>query len=320
VTARQTLLADIGGTTARFAVLRDNALGPIDHIAVSSHHSVGDAISAFLAQRADSGPLGAAILGVAGPVEGGRCRITNSQWVTDVCELRSRFGLRSATLINDFEALAWALPRLTARDVRPLPGGRAVGGEPMVVIGPGTGLGMAALMRRGTDYVVIATEAGHTTLPGSTAREDAVISHLRHRFGHVSMERALSGPGLENLYSALAAIDGVAVESRHAAEITRAALDGSCSICRCAVDMFCALLGAAAGNLALTFRARGGVHIAGGIAPQLADYLAQSEFRARFEAKGRFRSYLGNIPTSLIMNSDAAFLGLQAIAQAAPQQ
>jgi len=318
VSCDRTLLGDIGGTTARFAVLTGGTLGPIDHVPTSRHRSMIDAIGGFLGNHRGRGPIGTAVLGVAGPVEGGRCDIINSHWVADAGELRAAFGFTFVRLINDFEALAWALPHLGKHDVRPLAGGRAVHGEPMVVIGPGTGLGMAGLVGGRSDIMVIATEGGHATLPGATPREDTVIAHLRRRFGHASAERALSGPGLENLYTALAAIDGLSVPGRTAAEITKRALDRSCPTCQAAVDMFCAMLGTVAGNLALTFRARGGVYIAGGIAPRLADHLAQSEFRARFEAKGRFRSYLEGIPATIILNPDAAFLGLKSLAGAVP--
>jgi glucokinase len=317
VSGDQILLGDVGGTTARFAVLSGERLGPIDHAAVSGHPSLIDAIDGFLGHHGDRSRVGAAVLGVAGPVEGGRCFITNSQWVAESGQLRAKFGFKSVSLINDFEAIARALPHLGAHDVKPLAGGQALAGEPMVVIGPGTGLGMAAVVRSGGDMMIIATEGGHATLPGTTPREDAVIAHLRGRFGHVSAERALSGPGLENLYAAIAALDNVAVASRTAAEVTRLALDRRCTTCRAAVDMFCAMLGTVAGNLALTFRARGGVYLAGGIAPRLADCLAQSDFRARFEAKGRFREYVESIPTTIIVNPDAAFLGLKSLAQAA---
>lgn len=313
---RRTLLCDIGGTTARFAVLEGDALGPIDHVAVSGYRSAIDAIGGFLGGCRGHGRIDAAVLGVAGPVEGGRCIITNSHWVADTAQLQAAFGFESVKLINDFEAVAWALPQLSASDVRLLADRQALPGEPVVVIGPGTGLGMVALVRRG-DMMIIATEGGHTTLPGTTPREDAVIAHLRRRFGHASAERAVSGPGLENLYEAIAAIDHVAIATRTAAEITAHAIDRSCATCCLAVDMFCAMLGTVAGNLALMFRARGGVYIAGGIAPHLVDYLAQSDFRARFEAKGRFRAYLEPIPTTVIVNPDVAFLGLRSLASAA---
>ncbi len=314
----QTLLGDIGGTTARFAVLTGDTLGPIDHLPVSGYRSMIDAIEGFLGSRQDRNRIGAAVLGVAAPVEGGRSVLINSQWVVDAAELHAKFGFQSISLINDFEAIAYALPYLSGRDVKPLAGGKPQLGESMAVIGPGTGLGMAGVVRRGDRMTIIPTEGGHATLPGTTPREDAVIAHLRHKFGHVSAERALSGPGLENLHSAIAAVDGIAVSSRTSAEITREALDRSCPVSVAAVDMFCAMLGTVAGDLALMFRARAGVYIAGGIAPRIAALLARSEFLARFRAKGRFEPYLESVPTAVIVNSDVAFLGLKSLAPLHP--
>jgi glucokinase len=314
VAGDQTLLGDIGGTTARFAMLTGDTLSPIDHLPVSRHRSMIDAIDSFLGSRQDRNRVGAAVLGVAAPVEGGRSVLVNSQWVVDATELRAAFGLKSISLINDFEAIAYALPHLSALDVKALAGGKPQLGESMAVIGPGTGLGMAGIVRREDRTTIIPTEGGHATLPGTTPREDAVIAHLRSKFDHVSAERALSGPGLENLHAAIAAIDGIAVSGKTAAEIVRQALDRSCPVSVAAVDMFCAMLGTVAGDLALMFRARGGVYIAGGIAPRIVDVLARSEFLARFRAKGRFQPYLESIPTAVIVNSDAAFLGLQALA------
>ena len=310
----QILLGDIGGTTARFALLNGAKLGPIAHIPVAQHACAVAAIASFLDKHPNRGRLVGAILGVAGPVEGDRCVVTNSHWALDGRELQSALAIQSLKLINDFEAVAWSLPSLTGNDVRPLGGGKAVPNEPIVVIGPGTGLGMAAFIPDKADALVVATEGGHATVPVGSMREDAVIEQLRQRFGHVSAERALSGAGLENLYRAIAASEKAGVPERNAAAITRHALDGTCEISRAATDMFCALLGEVAGNLALMFRARGGVYVAGGIAPRLVDYLAKSEFRARFVAKGRFRTYLEGVPTGVIVHEDAAFLGLQALA------
>jgi len=314
VASEQTLLGDIGGTTARFAVLTGDTLSPIDHLPVSRHRSMVDAIDSFLGGHQDRNRIGAAVLGVAAPVEGGRSVLVNSQWVVDAAELRATFGFKSISLINDFEAIAYALPHLNALDVKPLAGGKPQLDESMAVIGPGTGLGMAGIVRREGRMTVIPTEGGHATLPGTTDREDAVIAHLRRTFGHVSAERALSGPGLENLHAAIAATDGIAVPSGTAAEIVRQALDRSCPVSVAAVDMFCAMLGTVAGDLALMFRARGGVYIAGGIAPRIVDLLVRSEFLARFRAKGRFQPYLESIPSAVIINSDAAFLGLKSLA------
>jgi len=314
VISEQTLLGDIGGTTARFAVLTGDTLGPVDHLPVSEYRSMIDAIDSYLGSRCDRDRVGAAVLGVAGPVEHERCIIINSQWVADATELRTAFGFKSVNLVNDFEATAYALPHLSTRDVKPLSEGKSPPREPMAVIGPGTGLGMAGLINHGGHMTIVPTEGGHMTLPGATPREDAVIAHLRSQFGHASAERALSGPGLENLHSAIAAIDNAPVPRRTAAEITRHALEESCPLCLEAVEMFCAMLGTVAGNLALMLRACGGVYISGGIAPRLLDHLARSDFRARFVAKGRFRTYLEGIPTAVIINPDATFLGLRSVA------
>jgi glucokinase len=308
------LLGDIGGTTARFAMLADGALGPVDHLPVSRYPSLIAAINDYVGRHGEKSPPDAAFLGVAGPIESGRCTLINSQWVIDAGEIHAASGIGSVHLINDFEAVAYALPHLRASDVRPIAGGKPPLGESMAVLGPGTGLGMAGIVHRGDRMMVIPTEGGHATLPGTTLREDAVIARLRERFGHASAEQALSGPGLEHLHAAIASIDGATVPDRTAAEITQQALDGSCPVCVAALDMFCAMLGTVAGNLALMFRARGGVYIAGGIAPRIVDLLARSEFHARFKAKGRFRQYLEGIPVSIIVNPDSAFLGLKALA------
>jgi glucokinase len=314
VACEKILLGDIGGTTARFAVLTGHAVGPIDHLPVSRYRSLIDAIEGFFGACGDRNRVSAAVLGVAGPIENGRCVLANSPWVIDAAELRAAFGFEPIHLINDFEAIAYALPSLSERDVKAIAGGKPLRGESMAVVGPGTGLGMAGVVRRGDRVTVVPTEGGHTTLPGVTSREDAVIAHLRDRFDHVSAERALSGPGLENLYEAIAAIDGVTVPTRTAAEITQRALDRGCPVSVAAVDMFCAMLGTVAGDLALMFRARDGVFIAGGIAPRIVELLARSEFHARFMAKGRFRPYLEAIPVAVIVNPDSAFLGLKALA------
>jgi glucokinase len=306
------VLADIGGTNARFAVMDRRTIGPIEHLRVADFAGAPEAIAAFLAHHAAGEPPAAAVLGVAGPVENNRCIITNSQWIIDGVELQKLFGFATVHLLNDFEALGWSLPALQPADLfavgeqRPAPMG------PMLAVGPGTGFGAACFLPGSAQSLVAVTEAGHATLPATSQREEQVIGELRRRFGHVSIERVLSGTGLENLYQALAAVDGVAAPDRDAAGITKAALDGSCGISRAALDMFCSWLGAVAGNLALTFCARGGVFIAGGIVPRFTDWFAQSKFREQFESKGRYQSYLAKIPTSVIVMPDASFIGLKA--------
>ena len=191
-------------------------------------------------------------------------------------------------------------------------------GGPMVVLGPGSGLGVAGLVTDGAGHVVVSSEGGHMTMPAASTREDAVLDLLRRRFGHVSAERVVSGPGIENLYQAIATLDGTFIAPRDAAEITVAALKGECPTSRAALDMFCAMLGGFAGNMALTYGARGGVYIAGGIAPRILDFLSASEFRRRFEQKGRLRDYPRSIPSQVIVHPAATFLGLTSLVAPRP--
>jgi glucokinase len=310
----QTLLGDIGATNARFSLLANGMLGPVTTFEVARYVRFPDVVAAFLNLHRDQVPVTHALLAVAGPVEGDRCKLTNCSWVIDAGELRGMFRLAEVRVVNDFAATAYSLPSLTAADLHPLGGGRAVPGVPMAVLGPGTGLGVACLVPGASEPAVIAGEGGHATFAAASAREDAVIDYLRRRFGHVSAERVISGTGLENLYQAIAALDESEVPSRDAAEITKTALDGTCRTAGAALDMFCALLGSFSGNVALTFGARGGVYIAGGIAPRILELLGRSQFRRRFEEKGRLRPYLEAVPSNVIVHSAAAFVGLKSLA------
>lgn len=307
------LLGDVGGTNARFAILKGGTIGPIEYIGVAGCPDISEAIRRYFDGLPESGSVKQAVLGLAGAVENGRCEITNCGWIVDVPTLQNTFGFHQVRLFNDFEALAWSLPHLRAADLFPIGGGASISRAPMLLVGPGTGFGASCLLTRNGRPVVVASEAGHSMLPGSSRREDEIIELLRNRFGHVSIERAVSGPGLVNIYEALAAVDGAAIPKRDGPSITQAALNGSCSFSRSALDLFCAMLGTVSGNLALTFCARGGVYIAGGIVPRFPEYLARSEFRARFDAGGRYHAYLHDIPINVILRPDATFLGLKAL-------
>jgi glucokinase len=309
------VLADVGGTNVRFAVLRDGALGPVAHMAVADHARFDDALDAFITSRADRGSISHAIFGVAGVVEDGCCALTNNSWVVDGRTLRERFGLDGVEIVNDFEAVAWSLPHLAAGDVRQIGGGAPKPSAPMVVLGAGTGLGVATCVPVGLGATVLRSEGGHAALAASSPREDAIIARLRQQFGHVSAERVLSGPGLESLYYAIAALDGVTVPKRDAAAIVAADRAEGCATSAAALDAFCAFFGAVAGDLALLFGAQGGVYIAGGIAAHLRHHLPRSQFRARFEAKGKMGRYVEAIPAYLILHKDPAFLGLSALAR-----
>jgi glucokinase len=315
---KHTLLGDIGATNVRFALLSNGALGPIKCFTVMDFPRFTDAVNAFLDSHCRQvSVVCEALLAVAGPVEKDRCVLTNSGWTIEAPELCAAFSFAKVRILNDFEATALSLPLLTAADLYPVGGGEAVLGAPMAVLGPGTGLGVACFVPGSQSSVVIASEGGHMTMAATSDREDAIIEYLRRRFGHVSAERVVSGGGLENLYQAIIAIDGLEAPERNAADITNAALDGTCPVARTALDLFCAMLGTITGNVALMFGARGGVFIAGGIAPRLTKYIARSEFRARFEQKGRFMQYLASIPSGIIVHPAAAFMGLRSIAEGA---
>lgn len=315
--ARCTVLGDIGGTHARFAWATPAGLEPVETLPVADYSGFDRALAAFLDRHRHGRPVSGAVFAVAGPVVANRGSMTNSGWIVDGAHLAKTFNLPSVRVVNDFEPLAWSLPALAPSDLLAIGAGRHAVNAPAVVLGPGTGLGLACFVPRPDGAFVIDTEGGHATLAASTAREDRVIAWLRERFGHVSGERALSGPGLVNLYQALAAIDRRRVPSRDASEITDAACHGDCPTCREAVEMFCAMLGAVAGDAALMFGARGGVYIGGGIVPQLSDVVVRSQFRARFEAKGRFQAYVAAIASCVVMHRDPAFIGLQRLARQA---
>lgn len=312
---KRVLLADIGGTHARFAVLSGNELGPVRSLDVEAHPKIHDAIRHFLADDGGTAPIDEAIFAVAGPVVSGRCALTNSSWVAEVSELRREFGFEVVRLVNDHEAAAWSLPHLAPSDTLLVGPGMGVRGAPLALLGPGTGLGMACYVPGPTGGRVVVSEGGHMTLAATTDREAALIGILRQQFAHVSAERVLSGPGLVNLYQAIASIDQVEVQPRTPAEVTRAALDETCDTCRKALDTFVSFLGSVAGDVALLFGARGGVFIGGGIVPHVARYLAAADFRQRFEAKDRFQPYLAAIPVRVVLRRDTAFLGLTALAR-----
>jgi|SRR5580704_15103868 glucokinase len=307
------LLGDIGATNARFALFANGVLGAVTSFEVAKFARFADVIAIFLKDRCREFRVKRALLAIAGPVKGERSVLTNSSWVIDTPELRAIFKLE-ARIFNDFEAVALSLPWLTPTDLAPIGGGNPAAGAPKAVVGPGSGLGVACLIPRSEKPVVISSEGGHATLAATCEREDRIIGQLRQRFGHVSAERAVSGMGLENIYQAIAALDGVDIPSRSAAEITKSALRSESQVAREALHVFCAFLGSFAGNVALTFGARGGVYVAGGISPRILDFLVRSQFRNRFEAKGRFQSYLETLPSYVITHPAAAFVGLKSLA------
>jgi len=304
-----TLLGDIGGTNARFALYDGHALGAVSHRAVADFATPADAIRDVLGDLEGDQPS-AALFAVAGPVGDGRAALTNGRWDFVAAELRDALGVEAVELVNDFAAQAQAVPAFADDDLRRVGGGRADPTAPIAVIGPGTGLGVAGLIPGRDAPTALVTEGGHVTMAPADADEARLLDRLRTSCGHVSAERVLSGPGLVNLYQAIADLEGRDAPNRTPEEITQMALSGECPTSVQSLDTFCAMLGTVAGNLALSLGAKGGVYITGGIVPRFADRFASSAFRERFEAKGRFAGYLAEIPTFVVIHPYAALIGL----------
>jgi glucokinase len=308
------LLGDIGGTNARWAWQSGPGQAPthVATLAANDYASIGQSIAAYLKQQELPSPRAAAF-GIATAVTGDAVRMTNCPWAFSIDALRRELGVERLLVLNDFETLAHAVPGLGAADLSAVGGGAAAPGATLAVIGAGTGLGVSGLVADGRGgWRVIVGEGGHVTLPASNAREASMLAVLRERFGHVSAERALSGPGLVNLYEAACRLDGEAPDALEPAQVLARSVPGDAAHnlqCEEALRTFAALLGSVAGNLALTLGARGGVFIGGGIVPRLGARFASLPFRVRFEDKGRFRSYLEAIPTWVITAESPALLG-----------
>nr|WP_316642325.1 glucokinase [uncultured Roseateles sp.] len=310
------LIADIGGTYARFAL--ETAQGEFSHVQSLRCADYSDFHAAVKAYLAMLPPVHVEHAGVAiaNPVDGDQVRMTNYHWQFSIEQMRQQLGLDTLVVVNDFTALAMAVPRLSGRDRRQIGGGDASKQSVIGVLGPGSGLGVSGLIPAGEGWVALGTEGGHTSFAPRDEREIAVLRFAWKHFDHVSFERLVSGPGLELIYRALAEHAGLTAQELHAPEITRLALDGDDKVCVEALDVFCALLGTAAANLAVTLGALSGIYIGGGIVPRLGEYFDRSPFRARFEDKGRFSAYVAAIPTYVITAEHATFSGASAILDA----
>jgi glucokinase len=308
------LVGDIGATHARFGLVSpDGKLLQSRTLSDEDYPTIDDALTAFLAERGSLPMPRQGAIAIASPVTGDRVAMTNHPWSFSVLALKSRFAFERLEVINDFTALALALPRLAPEDRQAVGGGAAIAAAPIGVLGPGSGLGVSGLVPSGKSWIALTGEGGHATMAPATDRESAVLDRMRRHFDHVSAERALSGPGLVNLYNTLAVIDGAPAKGYTAAQITDLAIRAEDPLCLETTTMFCAMLGTVAGNVALTLGARGGVYVGGGIVPKLGRTFLDSPFRERFEAKGRFRSYMEAIPTFVVTHALPAFLGCAAL-------
>ena len=314
------LVADFGGTNARAALAWQEAGGVVLERLHAEPLGAEQAPATWLRQYylAQGKPaLRACVACAAGPVEQGadglrRIHFTNRPGELDTRNLAAACGSRKAELLNDFEAVAHALPALRPADLH-LHGG-AFGPGTRLVLGPGTGLGVAAWLPAGGG-VVVAGEGGHARLAPGNAREAALLARLADQEGFVGAEDVLSGPGLLRLYRVLCVEAGLAPASHDASEVWQQWLAGN-AIARTAVALFTTFLGRYAGDLALAFGATGGVYLAGGIVPGWGEHFDQARFRDGFESKGRYRDYLAAIPSATITRPNPSLLGMATYALA----
>ena len=311
------LVGDVGGTNARFAVARRvEGVVTLEHHAgfpASQHTTFLDGVRAFL-DSCEIKPSGG-VIAVAGPVREGEIDLTNSPWRVSEGQL-GQLGLNPIRLINDFEALAWGAPLVPAEDLASLGGSEQ--GDPhaaISVVGPGTGFGVSTLARDAQGrQIALPSEGGHVGFAPDDAVEDDILRILRARHGRVSVERLICGPGLVTLHAVLAQIEGRKADLTDPAAITTSALGDPASPAAATLTRFCGILGALAGDIALITGARGGVYVAGGIAPRILPFLQTSPFRRRFDRKGRYQGYMERIPTRVILHKHAALLGAARVA------
>lgn len=310
------LLGDIGGTHARFQLCdRGRLLGQTVDFACSEFPGIAAVIAGVL-PNLEQKPR-SLLLAVAGPVDGDAVRLTNLGWRFTCSELKREIGVESCHVINDMAATAWCLPILGATDRLQIGGGSSFDDATMVAIGPGTGLGVAALVPTSQGWTALEGEGGHANLAAQDDFDFALLQHLRSECGHVSYEAVLSGPGLVRLYRAVRSVTGAGSDDEHLSpeDITRMAAAGSEPAAQRALKTFCRLLGSFSGDLALIYGARGGIYIAGGIVSRLGRQFDHDEFREHFEAKGRLSHYVASIASYVIVKPLPALTGLAHLAK-----
>jgi len=307
------LLADIGATHARFAL--ETAPGVLRQTAVlrcDEYSGIVPLLNAYLAEHGGE-RIAHAAFAMANPISGDLVRMTNRDWQFSTDEVRRTMGWSTLLIVNDFTALAMALPGLQAGDVLQVGGGKPAPHAVAGVLGAGTGLGVSGVIPTADGFITLGSEGGHVNFAPADEREFAILQYAWREWPHVSNERILSGPGMELVYRALAERNGVQAPARTAAEIVSCALEDNDALCLEVLECFAGMLGGAAANLAVTLGAFGGIFIGGGIVPRIAPWFATSPFRARFEAKGRFTGYLAQIPTYVIMTPNPALRGVSTI-------
>lgn len=325
------LAGDIGGTTSRLALLRDNEIFFERAYPSADHASLDAVVEKFLHDvRKALGPEAQprrACFGVPGPVENNTCRVTNLPWFVDGKKIEAKTKIDKVALLNDFQAAALGVTVIGQDSLVAIGGGERNPTGPIVVMGAGTGLGEGFLFWSPADnrYQVIASEGGHVDFTPRSALETGLMTYMAGRYGRVSYERVLSAQGLADVFGFLTSeaalrplvaeeTKGQMVVEDPAAVIARQAIEGKDPICTMAINLFCSILGGLAGNLALTFLATGGVFIAGGIAPRIIPIMTNGVFRQAFEAKGRFQPLVAKIPCFAVTHPAVGLLGAASVA------
>ncbi len=326
------VVADIGGTNARYGLVTGEQNNIYDISAqvtfnCSDFENFGDSLQAYFdhldhtvfsdGQRNGkrSELVKFACVAIAGPVSGDQVKMTNLNWVFSIADVESRFGLQKLEVINDFTAQACAINHLSEKDLLPIKSvstSNECGLGNKAILGPGTGLGVAGLVKTPAGYFPVAGEGGHVDLAPRTEKEIQILQSLQQQLGHVSAETLLCGPGLLSLYGEVVKLNGRASKCTMPDEVTRNALAQSDEDCEEALSIFCALLGSFAGNVALTLGARGGVYLSGGILPQVREFLMKSDFVNRFKSKGAMSGFVNDVSVSLITHDQPALIGAAA--------
>lgn len=303
------LVGDVGGTNARLA-LCELASGEISQPKTYSgldYPSLEAVIRLYLQQHHVAVKEGC--IAIACPIAGDWVAMTNHSWAFSISAMKSNLGFSHLDIINDFTAVSMAIPMLKTEDKIQLGGTTPVKGKPIAVYGAGTGLGVAHLISVNQRWISLPGEGGHVDFAPNDEEESLILAALQAEFGHVSAERILSGPGLVNLYRVIVQSAGRVAENLQPQDITQRALAKSCPDCHRALSLFCLIMGRFGGNLALNLATFGGVYIAGGIIPRFLDFFKNSEFRRGFEDKGRFKSFVADIPVYLIIHDNPGLLG-----------
>lgn len=310
------LIADIGGTNARFGIVDDQGIHDLKYLECHDYTGPDEAAEAYLRMTGAGKRPKIGVFAVAGPAEDDLVGFTSIPWAFRKTKLQQDLGLEKLDVMNDFKAVALAIPGIKQELLHKIGGDDPLPERAIGVIGPGTGLGVASLCWTGSRYIAQPGEGGHVTMAPVNDREYAIFQQLRVKYHHISAERVCSGKGLVNLYNAIRALDNKNDKpDLEPPQISASALSGECEICVEALDLMMGFLGRVSGNLALTLNAQGGIYIAGGIPSKLGDYIFKSRFLEEFQAKGRFKDYMKKMPAYLIQHDSIGLLGLEQCAK-----